>query len=279
MAGRAIAIYARVREAFGRGEEVVVATVVDASGCSPDVAAATLGAKLLLDRGGGLLFHSFGGEVPGLGELAREVAGCVADRMEEIVAVRSPKLARVTVATAGGAELEIFLDPLVRQPEIIVVGGGHIGKAVCTLGSLVGFDVTVVDDRPAFADPRRFPEARRTLCGDYAAVLAEVEITPLSYVVIVTRGHRYDVASLEHVLDKPAAYIGMIGSHRRVAGIMEYLRGKGVGEDVLARIHAPIGLDIGARTPEEIGVSIVAELVKQRRGGTGVSLRDAPKGR
>jgi xanthine dehydrogenase accessory factor len=133
------------------------------------------------------------------------------------------------------------------------------------MSSAVGFRVTVVDDRKEFANPVRFPEAVRTLATDYRRSFTEIRVRPSASIVIVTRGHVSDDAVLEEALKTPASYIGMIGSKTKVGAAFERLRADGVPADTLRRIRAPIGIDIGAVTPEEIAVSIVAELIHARR--------------
>ena len=157
------------------------------------------------------------------------------------------------------------------RPEIIVCGGGHVGEAVARLAPMLGFAVTVIDDRAEFASRARFPDERiRLLSGDFVAALRSLAITRASHLVIVTRGHRHDEICLQEVITSPARYIGMIGSRRRTTTIREHLRREGMSPEFLHRVRAPIGLDIGALTPEEIALAILAEIVLVRRGGTGL---------
>jgi len=161
---------------------------------------------------------------------------------------------------------ELFLESVMGCPSLIVFGGGHVSKYVSRTAAMVGFLVTIVDDRPKFANRERFPEAAHVLATNFADAFTKLEITSSSYIVIVTRGHRYDEEVLERALKTPARYIGMIGSKRKVLTTYEHLMQRGVSRESLTRIRSPIGLDIGAVTAEEIGVSIVAELVRVRRG-------------
>jgi xanthine dehydrogenase accessory factor len=134
--------------------------------------------------------------------------------------------------------------------------------------------VVVIDDRPAFANRERFPTADRILVDDFEAALDSLPITPSTYVVLVTRGHTHDVHSLRRIIERPAAYIGMIGSRRRVFAVFKLLHEEGVPVETLLRVRAPIGLDIETETPGEIAVSIGAELLQARRGGRAPSLSD-----
>jgi xanthine dehydrogenase accessory factor len=148
-----------------------------------------------------------------------------------------------------------------------VFGAGHCGKSLIPLLSMVGFRTVIVDDRPEFANSERFPDADSIVVPDaFERALSGLPIDEQSYLVIMTRGHLFDRAVLAQALDTNARYVGMIGSGKKIAGTFEALRGAGFGDEALARVHAPIGLDVGAETPEEIAVSIAAEIIRVRRG-------------
>ena len=177
----------------------------------------------------------------------------------------------------AGASFTLYLEVYRPPPELIIVGAGHIARPLCRVGAMLGFRVTVLDDRPDFALPERFPEATAVLQADlFAAPFRDVELGADTHLVLVTRGHKYDYQALLDALRAPVppSYIGMVGSQRRTRAALEQLVRDGVPLERLAGIHAPVGLDIGAETPEEIAVSVGAELIKLRRGGTGTSLRD-----
>jgi xanthine dehydrogenase accessory factor len=153
-------------------------------------------------------------------------------------------------------------------PRLIIIGAGHVGLALSQMGALVGFEVVVFDDRPVFASAERFPAATQVICDSFDHLFERLRIRSSDYVVVVTRGHLHDTACLRDILAGPEpAYTGMIGSRRRVAIVMNGLRGEDYNTERIARIHAPIGLSIGAVTPAEIAVSIVAEVVRVRRQG------------
>jgi len=161
----------------------------------------------------------------------------------------------------------VLVEPIAPAPQLLIAGGGHIGQALAGQAVLVGFEVTVIDDRPEFADPALFPTGARTVCADIAATLAGMDTDDETYIAIVTRGHRYDAEALQACLAKPATYVGMIGSKRKVALIREGLLASGAAtEEQLDAVHAPIGLDIGAETVPEIATSILAEMIAVRRG-------------
>jgi xanthine dehydrogenase accessory factor len=147
---------------------------------------------------------------------------------------------------------------------LILIGGGHVGEALAQLATQLDFDVTVVDDRPEFVTPDRFPTARERLSGNLESLLAGLAITPATFCVIVTRGHQHDEEALFHLIRRDAGYLGMIGSKRKVRLVLDDLRNAGVDEEAIRRVHAPIGLDIGSQTVPEIAVSIAAELVAVR---------------
>ena len=181
--------------------------------------------------------------------------------------------------TAGDMTVELYLE--VRRPvqELIVVGAGHIAQPMAHIGALLGFRVTVLDDRPDFATRERFPDADRLVQADFSNPFADVRLHERTHILLVTRGHKYDYDCLVRALraDPPPAYIGMIGSRRRVRATYEKLVEEGFGRDLIDRIHAPVGLDVGAETPEEIAIAVAAELVMLRRGGTGVPLKDVER--
>lgn len=168
-------------------------------------------------------------------------------------------------------EWEVYIEVQHSLPELVIVGAGHIARPLCRIGSMIGFRVTVMDDRSEFANERWFPDADRVVVVDYNDPFEQIAVGADSYIVLVTRGHKYDYDCIQQLLslESQPAYLGMIGSRRRVRAAFEALVGDGVDPQRLADVHAPIGLDIGAETPEEIALAIVAELVAVRRGGSG----------
>ncbi|NLO96963.1 MAG: xanthine dehydrogenase, partial [Peptococcaceae bacterium] len=150
-------------------------------------------------------------------------------------------------------------------PKLFVLGGGHIAKPLTEFAARVGFAVTVVDDRLSFANKERFPQAEQVICESFERCFDLLQFDPYTYVVIVTRGHRYDLDCLRQVVQRQWAYAGMIGSRRRVKGVKDQLLAEGFDPEVLAKVNAPIGLEIGAITPEEIAISILAQVIGYRR--------------
>jgi xanthine dehydrogenase accessory factor len=248
---------AHVVEALAGGEGV--AEVVVLSSASPDVGA---GARMVVwaDRSMGDL-----GNV----QLTRKIVDAAR------LALQTRKAGVVRHQLESG-EVSVFIEPHHPPDELVIVGAGHIARPLCKVGAMLGFRVIVLDDRPGFATRERFPEADKLIKADFSDPFREVRLGPGTHLILVTRGHKYDYDALLDVLQKGVrlAYIGMVGSQRRVRAALEQLVREGIAREQLVTIYSPIGLDINAETPEEISISIAAELIRIRRGGTGVSLRD-----
>lgn len=180
------------------------------------------------------------------------------------------------LAVGSGERVTLYVEAHRPTPELVIVGAGHIAVPLCHLGALLGFRVVVLDDRPEMATRERFPDAARIVRGDFDDPFAQVPIRASTRLVLVTRGHRYDYECLRRVLvsDPLPAYIGMIGSQRRVRAAMTQLVGEGIPRERLERVWAPLGLHIGAETPAEIAVAVAAEIILAERGGSGRPLRD-----
>ncbi len=266
-----------IEQALSGGEAVAVATVID------------LGEQrdqgILL--GGKMLVHKDGSTVGGIGggaieEAVRESAvGALEERprleaQTVHVAAEGDAVSRRSQARAGDARVMIEVHEAPGQ--LLVVGGGHVGLALATMGDMLGFRVTVVDDRLEFANEERFPMAQRVIAEEPAPALDALDINDSTYAVLVSRGHQLDEEGLRHLVGRGAAYVGMIGSRRRTGTVLQHLADDGFGLADLEAVYTPIGLDIGAETPEEIAMSILSEMVLERRGGTGRQMREV-KGR
>lgn len=182
------------------------------------------------------------------------------------------------VETGAGVAV-IYVEPHRPPPELVIVGAGHIARPLCTAGAMLGFRVTVLDDRPEFATRERFPEAAEVRRADFSDPFHGVPIGPQTYLVLVTRGHKYDFEALIDVLRRPVqpAYVGMVGSRRRTRAALEQVVREGIDPARIEAVRAPIGLDLHAETPGEIAVAIAAELVLARRGGSGRPLRETER--
>jgi xanthine dehydrogenase accessory factor len=162
---------------------------------------------------------------------------------------------------------QLFVDPLPGAQRLIIIGAGHVGQALADLGAMLGFHVVVIDDRAAFANRERFSTAAEIIVRPFEKAIDSLKLDRSSYVVAVTRGHSFDEIALRAALKQKPGYIGMIGSKRRVRATLDRIEADGVEKSVLEQVHAPIGLHIGAETPEEIAVSIMAEIIRERRLG------------
>jgi xanthine/CO dehydrogenase XdhC/CoxF family maturation factor len=168
----------------------------------------------------------------------------------------------IEIADADGNQLKLVVELVRNKLHVVIFGGGHVGQAVALMSAIVGYRVTVVDDREEFASRKRLADPTiELLVGDYASASGRLELSSNSAVVIVTRGHQYDEVCLRSVIRSEARYVGMIGSRRRVLAVLDRLNREGFSREELSRLHAPIGLKIGARSPQEIAVSIIAEII------------------
>ncbi len=262
-------ISSALKQSLDEGAPLCIVSLMEMNGqAAPDAS------RLLVKADGALAGGALGDRT--LDEIAaRHAVRLMADERQEIVVARLSELiasfadeVAAKAVNTGDARLlfEISRPPL----ELIVCGGGHVGQAVAKAARFLDFKVTVIDDRAEFSSREKFPDPNVALItDDFVAALRSLRITPAAHIVIVTRGHKHDEICLREVIEKPARYIGMIGSRRRTTTIREHLRREGVAAEFLRRVHAPIGLDIGAQTPEEIALAIMAEIVLARRGGSG----------
>jgi len=163
------------------------------------------------------------------------------------------------------ATYRCLVEPPTTIVQLLILGAGHIALPLATMAKMLGYEVTVVDDRPSFANTVRFSTADTVICNNFEQAIDGITINPQTFVVIITRGHRYDKVCLQKVIHQPAAYIGMIGSRKRVKALIAELEEEGVPSELLKKLYSPIGLKIGAETPEEIAVSILGELIKVQR--------------
>jgi xanthine dehydrogenase accessory factor len=258
-----------VEAALDGGEPVAVATV-------------THGHETALQPGLKLLVRPSGaraGTIDG-GALDERIASIALEQMTTLpritmqtlwVAADGAIANRRSQAAVGAATVmvELFEAPA----RLVIVGGGHVGLALATVGELCGFSVAVFDDREDFANRERLPMAEYVYAGDIDAGLDAFDLGASDYVVLVSRGHQVDEQALRHTVGRGAAYVGMIGSRRRTGTVLNHLLEEGVDRDTLESVHTPIGLDIGAETPEEIAISILAEIIMVRRGGSGEQMK------
>jgi xanthine dehydrogenase accessory factor len=241
------------------GQKCALATIVNVKGSIPSYESA----KLLVREDGSMM-----GTVGG---------GCVEAEVwnaaREVLDTEKPKnlsfsLGQDAAYDEGlicGGQLSIFVEPVIPQPQAFIFGGGHVSKSISKVASIAGFATSIIDNREAFANKERFPEAEATYAQEYEDVFPKLPITSSSYLIIVTRGHRDDMRVLRWAISTPARYIAMIGSKRKTISVIHELEREGFPRDAFERIFAPMGLEIGAESPEEIAVSVVAEMIAARR--------------
>lgn len=250
--------YEKIVEWTRAGKRVAVASIVSTVGSTPRKP----GTKMLVSEDLEL-YGTIGG-------------GCVeADVIfaaREVLRTLVPKLVRVDIKAKSadeldmlcGGEITLYVEPVMPDFRLLICGGGHISKALAHVCEGLDFRITVVDDRPQFANKRRFPTADETTCAPYDKLAGKVEVTPLTFCVVVTRGHSGDEACLRALLETEAPYIAMIGSRAKWANLKRNLREAGFSKAKIDRVVCPAGLDISSITPEEIAVSVAAQIIQRR---------------
>ena len=243
----------------GQGRKCALATIVDVRGSIPSYATA----KLLV-RDDGSMAGTIGG-------------GCVeADvwsAAREVMETEKPKRLTFNLGQDAaydnglicGGQLDVFIEPVLPTPRAFIFGAGHISKSLSKIAAMAGFAPVIIDDRESFANRERFPEAEEVHAAEYEDVFPKLAINETSYLIVVTRGHRDDMRVLKLAIATPARYIAMIGSKRKVIGVIRELEKEGLPRVAFERLHAPMGLDIGAVSPEEIAISVAAEMIALRR--------------
>jgi xanthine dehydrogenase accessory factor len=252
-------IYEQIVQLRREGRRGAVATIVNVRGSIPSFKTA----KMLVRDDGSIVGTIGGGCVEAdVWQAAREVMESEKPRSLIFDLNQDPKYDTGLVC---GGTLEVFIEPVLPPALLYMFGAGHVAMNLCRVASDVGFELIVTDDRATYATKERFPAAREVHALDFDETTKQLDPNEASYIVIVTRGHRDDMRLLRWAVQTRARYIGMIGSKRKVIGIFKTLREEGVPAHLFERVHAPIGLDIGAVTPEEIAVAITAELIAIRR--------------
>jgi xanthine dehydrogenase accessory factor len=252
-------IYEEIVKLQREGRRGAVATIVNARGSIPSFQSA----KMLVRDDGSIAGTIGGGCVEAeVWQAAREVITGEKPRTLSFDLNQDPKYDTGLVC---GGTLEIFIEPVLPMPLLYIFGAGHVAIELFKTARNAGFDCIVTDDRESYANIERFPGALEVIAKDYDEALAELAPSESSYVVIATRGHRDDMRILRWAVQTQARYIGMVGSKRKAITVFRELTREGLKPELFERVHSPVGLDIGAITPEEIGVAIVAELIAMRR--------------
>lgn len=247
----ALEIHREIVNLASKGESAVLATVISIRGSAP----VKPGAKMLVRRDKSVL-----GSVGGDG-----VQPQVIEKAPEILRHAESKLVRFHPDKEQGGQMEVFMEPILPPSTLYLCGAGHISQSTAVFGKMLGFNVVVIDPRPEFNNAERFPDADSRVIDDYALSIPKLNIAEEGYIIICTPGHILDEQCLYFAVSTKAKYIGMIGSKKKVKETRERLIQKGIQPELLDRVHAPIGLEIGAETPPEIAVSIMAEIIKVRR--------------
>ena len=255
-------IYEEIVRIRNEGDKAALATVVQDKGSTPR----SRGSKMLVRSDG-----SFIGTIGG-GCLEAEVW----EAAMKVIKEETPQMLDFDLTGRKetkeglicGGIMKILVEPIISRPKIYIFGAGHIGFAISKIAKMTGFKIAVIDDRPAYANIEKFPDADEFFVDDPAMVVPKLGISKNSYIIIACRGHLEDQQVLEQVIKKPAAYIGMLGSRKKTKTVFSSLKESGITQKMLEEIHAPIGLPIATETPEEIAVSIMAEIIDQRRQKT-----------
>ena len=256
-------IYGQIVQLRHEGRRGAVATIVNVRGSIPSFRTA----KMLVRDDGSIVGTIGGGCVEAdVWQAAREVMESEKPRTLTFDLNQDPKYDTGLVC---GGTLEVFIEPILPPALLYIFGAGHVAINLCQAAANAGFDVTVSDDRSSYATKERFPSAREVYAIDFDQAMQKLDPKESSFIVIVTRGHRDDMRILRWAVETRARYVGMIGSKRKVIEIFKTLEKEGLPAHLFDRVHAPIGLDIGAITPEEIAVAITAELIAIRRHATG----------
>lgn len=257
-------------EAEEQGLEIAVCMVVESTGSTPR----EQGSKMLVYKDGRIWGTVGGGEMEK--RVIDEALASMADGKTRLLHYDLVDPSRGDPGVCGG-EVDIYVEPVLPKPRLLIIGAGHVGKALARLAKFLDFRVLVSDDRPAYCNPQEIPDGDEFYPMPVGELVQRISIDPRTYVAFVTRNMEVDVAALPLILKSQAAYIGAIGSRRRWALTRKALGEAGVGEQDLDRVHSPIGLPIGAETPQEIAVSIMAEIISVKSGikANAVSIKEA----
>jgi len=248
-------------------QPAALCTVVKSSGSTPRHATS----KMLVFPDGHILGTVGGGGLEN--RVIEEALAALKDGKSRLLEYSMTDSARGDVGICGG-QVEVFVEPILPPATVVVIGGGHVGKAVAHLAKWLGFRVAVSDDRPEFCTPQANPDSDEFYPLPLTELPIHLNISPQTYLVLTTRGNNVDVAGLPALLESQAGYIGVIGSRRRWSETCKGLHEAGITAEQLKRVHSPIGIGVGAETPEEIAVSIMAEILMVRGGGSGKHMKE-----
>jgi xanthine dehydrogenase accessory factor len=261
-------IYQSLSELEKNNETAALCTVTNSEGSTPR----HVGSKMLVHPDGSFIGTVGGGEMEQ--RVINEALAALDNGRARLVHYNMVDPARGDPGTCGG-QVEVFVEPILPAPLIVVIGAGHVGKAVVHLAKWLGFRVAASDDRVEFCNPESLPDADAYYPVPMAELPKQIKIDKRTVLILTTRGSAIDAAGLAPLLDSPAGYIGVIGSKRRWATTVKALKEKGVSEEKIAKVHSPIGLELQAETPEEIAVSIMAEVMMVKEKATGKAMKSS----
>jgi xanthine dehydrogenase accessory factor len=259
-------IISKLAELIHEGKAVTLCTVVESKGSTPR----HQGSKMLVFPSGKILGTVGGGEIEN--RVVAEALDALKTGKTRIIRYEMVDPAKGDAGVCGG-QVEVYVEPYLPAPLVLVVGGGHVGKAVAHVAKWLGFRVVVSDDRAELCTPEVTPDADQFLVCEMVDIPQKMEIDNQTYIILTTRGMVVDVPGLAPLLDTKAAFIGVIGSQRRWMMTRKELIAQGVAEEKLDRVHSPVGLELNAETPEEIAISIMAEVIMLRNSGSGKSMK------
>jgi xanthine dehydrogenase accessory factor len=256
---RPMDVYEELVQLRRSGQKAALATIIEVTGSIPSFQSA----KMLVREDGSMVGTIGGG--------CTEAEVWTAAR--EVMETEKPKMLSFNLGQDAaydqglicGGQLNVYVEPVLPIPSCFIFGAGHISKSLSKIATLSGFRTIIIDNRETYANHERFPEAAEIHAGEYEDVFPKLNANESSYFIIVTRGHKDDMRVLRWAIMQPARYIGMIGSKRKTIEVVKHLRREGIPVEKFARLHGPMGFEIGAVTPEEIAVSVVAEMIQRRR--------------
>lgn len=257
-------VYEELAAVRRSGRKAALATIVNVEGSIPSFRSA----KMLVREDGSIVGTIGGGCTEA--EVWQTAKDVIANETPQMLDFNLGQDAAYDEGLICGGTLKVYVEPILPMPQAIIFGGGHISKSLSKVASQAGFRTVVVDNREAYANAERFPEADATLALEYEEAFAQLEVNPACYLIIVTRGHRDDMRVLRWAVEQDVRYIGMIGSRRKTIEVVKTLLGDGLTLESLSRVHAPMGIDIAADLPEEIAVAVVAEMIYKRHNPASV---------
>ena len=252
-------IYEEIVEARRSGKRAALATIVARKGSTPRRDPA----KMLVFQNGQQIGSIGGGCVEA--EVCREALSVTSSEKPRLMSFELKDDDAQESGLLCGGTMEVYVEPILPIPNLVILGAGHVGQCVASIATTIGFELTIVDDRIKYASKDRFPEAGSLIVDPWESALQRLKITESSYILIATRGHQYDLCCLRFAVQSSAKYVGLLGSRRKTRLLFETLEREGLDPSLFQKVFAPVGLEVGSETPEEIAISIAAELVAIRK--------------